>query len=439
MAYKELPVWRPPIPVLYHTVLQDFNFPNFVYFYNVLYRVMLEFPQQFLSSEERCALHFMLSSSFDTCQGDENNVCSNLAQYRSHRLPRTLNSPQQRPSNFIGDVEILDSLQAKNTVIVGPRRNGYQNVPQIATVNVDNRWAATLAGDLAEVALVQVPVSNNEQATVGASGAWNSTVMPKWYFLSQRQNLEMTDAEIRGSIDGLILALNIDQWRNQVSNLKLSQLLPSFSGPDIGLCSGIRSRNALAATLSPDSIANFSLVATNALINYLRYYTIHQCPPLYVSVQAPSTSSSSSNNGYGGSSYASICSDAACQTPDQYRYTVSVAREDLFSLSYDLPVETAAERLVKRIRKVCTSALNPWPYRNPTSPYTQGVDCKQITTRDFSFDLGDLCLSYDHFRDCPSLYLSVQAQSFAAISQLDCKEAACSTPHEARFSIMVII
>ena len=350
-----------------------FQFPKF----RILLKRLIpgnanNFPNNTLTREERCSLHFMLSSSFDTrVRGDENNVCQNLAQYRAERLPRALHTQQQRNSNFIGDVEILDSIQnnkrgaaplqsrsydneyswdygygnnnnggsnnaisqcpvengvirtqwgtvAAGTLIAGiaaglqpqsvslktllalsSRRSGYQNLPQIATVNVDNRWAATVAGDLAEVALVQVPVSSSEQATVGANGAWNSTVMPKWYFLSQRQNLEMTDAEIRGGIDGLILALNINQW-TQTSGLKLSQLLRMYYSLDGVLGSGIMACNRmatfqginnyqqtmlsqtsafaqvldremqLAVTLTPDSIANFSLSATNALISYLR-------------------------------------------------------------------------------------------------------------------------------------------------------------------------
>lgn len=86
---------------------------------------------------------------------------------------------------------------------------------------------------------------------------------------------------------------------------------------------------------------------------------------------------------------------------------------------------------------VCTSRSNPWPYRNPVSPYTQGEDCKQITTMDFSFDLGDLCSNYEHLSHCPPLYLSVQAQSFTDAKQVDCSQAACSRPDQARFSIVV--
>lgn len=350
-----------------------FQFPKFrILLSRLIPGNALRFPNNTLTREERCSLHFMLSSSFDTqVRGDENQVCNNLSQYRAQRLPRALAAPQLKRNNFIGDVEILDGLQSKkpvpgakqrmnpmnydydwddmgygygsdsNTIsqcpvengvirtkwgnvaagnliagiaaglqpqtvqlksllALSPRRGGYvQNMPQVATVGVDNRWAATVAGDLAEVALVQVPVSSTGQATVGASGAWNSTVMPKWYFLSQRQNMEMTDAEIRGGLDGLIIALNIQSWRQQVSNLKLSQLLRMYYSLDGVLNSGIMACNRatyftqniqmttmnvqasafaqvldremqLRVTLSPDAIATFAASAASALGTYIR-------------------------------------------------------------------------------------------------------------------------------------------------------------------------
>uniref|UniRef100_A0A1I8NTG3 N-acetylmuramoyl-L-alanine amidase n=1 Tax=Stomoxys calcitrans TaxID=35570 RepID=A0A1I8NTG3_STOCA len=352
-----------------------FQFPKFrILLSRLIPGNALRFPNSTLTREERCSLHFMLSSSFDTqVRGDENQVCNNLSQYRAQRLPRAVGLPQQRRSNFVGDVEILDDMQTRagkktapgaqqrvnpvsfdyyddvgygytgsdsNTISQCPvengvirtkwgnvaagnliagiaaglqpqtvqlrsllalssRRPGYsQNMPQVATVSVDNRYAATLAGDLAEVALVQVPMSSTGQATVGASGAWNSTVMPKWYFLSQRQNMEMTDAEIRGGLDGLIIALNIGTWRQQASNLKLSQLLRMYYSLDGVLNSGIMACSRayyfqqniqpttlnvqasafaqvldremqLRVTLSPDAIANFAASAASALGAYL--------------------------------------------------------------------------------------------------------------------------------------------------------------------------
>uniref|UniRef100_A0A0A1XL35 N-acetylmuramoyl-L-alanine amidase n=1 Tax=Zeugodacus cucurbitae TaxID=28588 RepID=A0A0A1XL35_ZEUCU len=345
-----------------------FQFPKFrILLSRLIPGNAFTFPNSTLTREERCSLHFMLSSSLDLrVRGDEGQVCNRLSQYRAQRLRRSVN--RERNGGMIGDVEMLESLNAKaqkqgfnkkgaynafdndwgwtntgnsnnnqisqcpveNGVIWTPwgtvsagtllagvatglqqqsvqlrtllalssRNNGYTNLPQTATVNVDNRWAATLAGDLAEVALVQVPFTSTDTASVGANGAWNSTVMPEWYFLTQRQNFEMTDAEIRGGLDGLIIAMNIVSWRNQASNMKLSQLLRMYYSTNGVLNSGIMACNRksnfnqyasgtamlgqtsafaqvldremqLGVTLQPANIAQFSQSAVAALQNYV--------------------------------------------------------------------------------------------------------------------------------------------------------------------------
>lgn len=321
------------------------------------------FPNSSFTSTERCSLHFMLSSTFDTRQrGDENTVCSQLSQYRAQRLPRALKKTES--SNFIGDAEWLDSRPKRargsgsnyvqmgeldydtdwayagteglsqcpvedglvrtpwgtvsaGTLIAGvatglqqqtinlntllqlatPRRGRTQS--QTTVANIDNRWAATLAGDLAEVTLVQVPTSNGNVATVGATGGWNDTVLPHWYFLSQRNNLEATDAEIRGGLDGLIIAKNVAQWKTQASSLKLSQLLRMYysstgvlgSGiqacgrqaqfPNVAPSSDMQAQTAafaqvldremqLRVTLTPATIATFASNAALSLVTYVR-------------------------------------------------------------------------------------------------------------------------------------------------------------------------
>lgn len=101
----------------------------------------------------------------------------------------------------------------------------YRMARQQTPVSVDNRFAATLSGDIAEAVLRQ-PAGQNIQ--IGASGAWNNSAVPRWFFLSQRERLEMTDAEIRGGLDGLILATNIVQWRDRFQGLRLSQVLDMY-------------------------------------------------------------------------------------------------------------------------------------------------------------------------------------------------------------------
>lgn len=81
-------------------------------------------------------------------------------------------------------------------------------------------------GDIAEAALFQAHKDGNIE--IGAPGAWNSTSVPRWYFLSKQEPSEMTDAEIRGGLDGLIIGENIKSWSSSANTLKLSQVLDMY-------------------------------------------------------------------------------------------------------------------------------------------------------------------------------------------------------------------
>lgn len=119
----------------------------------------------------------------------------------------------------------LERQQVTVRDLVGQDQLGqYKFARQQNTLQVDNRFAATLSGDIAEAVLRQSLTT----IQVGAAGAWNNSAVPHWYFLSQRERLEMTDAEIRGGIDGITIASNIAEWRNRAQNLRLSQVLDMY-------------------------------------------------------------------------------------------------------------------------------------------------------------------------------------------------------------------
>lgn len=194
---------------------------------------------------------------------------------------------------------IATGLQPENIQIrelLALSRGQYRSSRQQQGAVVDNRWAATIAGDLAEIALLQGP---QPPLAVGAPGTFNSTTMPRWYFLTQRERHEMTDAEIRGGMDGLILAMNIHTWRNRVPSIRLSQVLDMYYSqrgvlsPDFracnrnGLFTGIAPVATMSAqtnafgtvldremqlrvTLSTEAISLFSDQAANALSTYIR-------------------------------------------------------------------------------------------------------------------------------------------------------------------------
>lgn len=175
----------------------------------------------------------------------------------------------------------------------------YNNKNRQVQLSVDNRWAATLAGDLSELTLMQGPSNQvTKPIAAGGSGAWNSTTVPHWYFLSRPERNEMTDAEIRGGIDGLLLAMHLNEWKQQTSQLRLSQLLDMYYSHRGVLSSNIKScdrrelfkkhihpnqLNAqtiafstvldreiqLLVTIKSEAIPNFAIKATESLVKYV--------------------------------------------------------------------------------------------------------------------------------------------------------------------------
>lgn len=106
---------------------------------------------------------------------------------------------------------------------------------------------------MAEVALIQGP-SGEKKLSIGVIGNWNSTALPRWYFLHSNEKLEMTTAEIRGDLDGLILANEINKWYSKIPSLKLSQVFDmyysaqGFFDPSIRACN----RRTLFTSVAPN-------------------------------------------------------------------------------------------------------------------------------------------------------------------------------------------
>ncbi|XP_059608951.1 uncharacterized protein LOC132256511 [Phlebotomus argentipes] len=316
-----------------------------------------QFPNDTLTATERCALHFMLSTSVDTAvRGDENIRCNQLSQYRS-RVPRDVEGEEEpedqveadeepepvedeelEEKNFLDtdfgeQVEVtnvntaISQCPVENGVILsqwgalsaGPvisgiaaglspqsvttrellalSREASRSQQQQQNFNVDNRWAATLSGDLSEVALRQGSAAGRTIA-VGAPGTFNSTLIPRWFFLRQREFFEMTDPEIRGGLDGLIMGLNVVDWRNRYNPLKLSQVLDMYYSqrgvferrfracnrnslfPEVAPVEQLRAQTTafstvldrdmqLRVTLNPAGIQTFSNAAVESLSTYI--------------------------------------------------------------------------------------------------------------------------------------------------------------------------
>lgn len=140
---------------------------------------------------------------------------------------------------------------------------------------LDNRWIATLAGDLAEVTLIQGPT--NEKLSVGVNGNWNSSFVPRWYFLNSNEKLQFTTAEIRGDLDGLILANEIESLYSKIPTLKLSQILNMYYStrgllnPSIRACN----RKTLFTTLTENSTLSMQTYSASLVLEeYLHKATM---------------------------------------------------------------------------------------------------------------------------------------------------------------------
>lgn len=88
-------------------------------------------------------------------------------------------------------------------------------------------------GDLAEAVLIQNTERGNPTISIGTAGNWNSTQAPRFYMLHSRINVEMTDPEIRGDIDGFILGSLLRSSLAGSSSLKLSQVLDMYYSPRV--------------------------------------------------------------------------------------------------------------------------------------------------------------------------------------------------------------
>lgn len=124
-----------------------------------------------------------------------------------------------------------------------------------------------LLGDLSEAALHQG--SRTGTITIGASGGWNSTTVPRHYFIEQKENWEATDADIRAGLDGLILALNVESWRSSVSSLKISQILDLYYSPRGVFSTSIRAcnRKLLQTDYAPTETLKAQTIAFNSLLD----------------------------------------------------------------------------------------------------------------------------------------------------------------------------
>lgn len=203
-----------------------------------------------LTRLERCSLHYMISNTIDDIRRDnEATECSRSSRYTSRYRRDTETNEDIDNTELVNSDPVLGVLSSNlagnvsqcpielgvvysqyGTIKAGDVLAGIaagMNQQTLRNGLVDNRYAATLIGELCEASLYQA----TENVALGASGGWNSTIDPKYFFLQNNNNLQATDAELRGALDGLYIALRMSTLTSAFADLKMSQILDMYYSP----------------------------------------------------------------------------------------------------------------------------------------------------------------------------------------------------------------
>lgn len=132
---------------------------------------------------------------------------------------RDLIEAADRPSAEYKNLESMDEVPVTKKM-----QKLFRNLNTL-----DNRIAAGLASDLAEVCVYQTPYLNN-QFVMGTSGTWNDTVFPRLRLLEQnhRARWEFSEAEILAGLDSYFIGRHVQEWVNQIRRLRLSQVVEMY-------------------------------------------------------------------------------------------------------------------------------------------------------------------------------------------------------------------
>ncbi|CAH2268041.1 jg10351 [Pararge aegeria aegeria] len=157
---------------------------------------------------------------------------------------------------------IAAGAQPQTIPITELAKGSIINQPNIQSF-VTALYPATLSGDLAEAVLIQNTERGSQTISVGTAGSWNSTQAHRFFMLQTPNglnNIEMTDPEIRGDIDGFVLGSTITTLLQSVSSIRLSQVLDMYYTARNGVLDPAR-RACNRQTLSQEVIPYATLAA----------------------------------------------------------------------------------------------------------------------------------------------------------------------------------
>ncbi|XP_057668766.1 uncharacterized protein LOC130901377 [Diorhabda carinulata] len=192
-----------------------------------------------------CAFHYMISNTVNTTvRGDESQTCIRSSRYQM-RIRREIGEREDVDSEMVEKTLLRQSIYPTaaemsecpielgviytnhGTIKAGQVLQGLAAGLNKEKKEADNRYVATLTSDLAHVGLIQM----QPPLIIGAQGGWNSTINPKYFFLQKNDDIELSDQDIRGSLDGLLLGLKIDDIKKTFVDIKLSQIIDMYYSP----------------------------------------------------------------------------------------------------------------------------------------------------------------------------------------------------------------
>ncbi|GJQ65753.1 hypothetical protein Trydic_g11937 [Trypoxylus dichotomus] len=207
----------------------------------------LQFHNETLTRQEICALHFMTSNTLNKWQrGDESTTCQVRSMAIREGSGGVLQNSRQvsecpiekgvvktrwgtvSPGHVIaGIATAFQEVNVTFSEVIEDLENDYNITntftPKTGKAELNNVNVATIVGDLAEVVLNQA----YSTPKFGDIGRWNDTIFPRALYLN-REQWDMTTAEMLGGLDGLILASKIKEWTNILSSTRLSQIIDMY-------------------------------------------------------------------------------------------------------------------------------------------------------------------------------------------------------------------
>ncbi|XP_054267048.1 uncharacterized protein LOC128989201 [Macrosteles quadrilineatus] len=206
-----------------------------------------------LSQSEKCTFHLMLSTSVNYWQrGDEAKICpESPQQFRNMSADGSGGAGMYSvcpietgvvltPAGSVNVGRLLTAMLAALTPQQIPLSQLLTTEQLILcrllpTDTINNVWAATLAGDLAEAAVEQSPLYEMN-VKIRIPGRWNNTQIPTHFYFDKvpfdiidKHQWQITDAEILGGIDGLLLGRKVQKpGISETNTQQLSQVLEMY-------------------------------------------------------------------------------------------------------------------------------------------------------------------------------------------------------------------